>query len=135
MPRRARQTCRVNETAEKVLSDNLRWLMGQSSDLNSQAKLAAKAKIDQRTVGRILNSEHMPTLDKISALATAYAVEPWQLLAPGLGSSLYKIDADRRIVPVMATPVQAGAAVASVSGSGATSSSTGASRKRPDWAA
>lgn len=76
--------------------------MSNSVELNSQAKLGGRAKIDQRTVGRILNSEHMPTLDKISALAEAYGIEAWQLLAPGLGSSLYKIDADRRIVPVLA---------------------------------
>lgn len=103
--------------------------MASSKDLNSQAKLGAKAKIDQRTVGRILNSEHMPTLDKIAALATVYGIEPWQLLAPGLGASLYKIDAERRIVPVMSMFKQP-AAVASVAGVEATSSISSEPRKR-----
>jgi hypothetical protein len=100
MPQVSWQTCRVDKTPEKTLADNLTWLMKNSADYNSQAKVGAKAGIDQKTVGRIMNKTNFPTLDKLTALAAVFGVEAWQLIAPRLGADLYKIDADRRVVPV-----------------------------------
>lgn len=99
LPRQAAQTCSVNRRPEKLLAVNLQWLM-DNTPMNSQAKVGAKAKIDQKTVGRIMNMTNSPTLEKLSALANAFGVEAWQLLAPRLGASLYQIDKDRRVVPV-----------------------------------
>ena len=55
-----------------------------SSDLRTQAALGKRARIDQRTVGRILHCEHSPTLKQVDALAHAFGLLPWQLLVPNL---------------------------------------------------
>lgn len=86
MPLCGGQTSRVDKTPEKTLAENLLWLKDSTPDLDSQAKIAAKAGIDQTTVGRILRAQNYPTLDKITALAKAFKVEAWQLLAPNLGA-------------------------------------------------
>lgn len=75
-----------------VLSDNLKALMRDHPEWASQRKLAAKAGIDQRTVGRILNQEHSPNLIQVEKLAEVFEVQPWQLLAPHLGAGLYSVD-------------------------------------------
>jgi transcriptional regulator with XRE-family HTH domain len=75
-----------------VLSANLKVLMGRSPELASQRKLALKAGIDQRTVGRILNQEHSPNLIQVGKLAEVFDVQAWQLLAPNLGAGLYTVD-------------------------------------------
>jgi transcriptional regulator with XRE-family HTH domain len=75
-----------------VLSINLKALMRDYPEWASQRKLALKAGIDQRTVGRILNMEHSPNLAQIDKLAEVFNVQPWQLLAPNLGAGLYSVD-------------------------------------------
>jgi transcriptional regulator with XRE-family HTH domain len=100
VPHTSRQTANVEKDPSKILSENLTWLMQTSRELTSQAKIGAKAGIDQKTVGRILNRDHSPTLDKLASVAAAFGVEVWQLLAPRLGADLYQIDSDRRVVPV-----------------------------------
>jgi len=67
-----------------VLSVNLKALMAASDSYKSQRQVAAKAGMDQRTVGRILNEEHSPTLVQLERLAGAFNLMPWQLLVPGL---------------------------------------------------
>ena len=42
------------------------------------------AKIDQRTVGRILNMEHEPTFGQLTKLARVFKLQPWQMLVPNL---------------------------------------------------
>lgn len=71
----------------QILADNLRKLMKASKDLTSQADVGAKAGVNQRTVGRILNQEHFPTLDILEAIAGVFKLEPWQLLVPNLDPS------------------------------------------------
>lgn len=70
--------------SKSVLSANLKRLMAASEDLRTQAALGKKAKIDQRTVGRILNGEHSPQLKQIEAIAEAFDLLPWQILVPGI---------------------------------------------------
>lgn len=92
MPCASRHTClsptggRVKQfgMSPSVLSDNIKKLMEASADLNTQAALGRRCGIDQRTVVRIINLEHSPTLEKIEAIATAYGLLPWQILVPGL---------------------------------------------------
>lgn len=93
------QTCRVSKSPRQTLSDNLRWLMANTR-FDTQAKLGGLAAIDQRTIGRFLNMEHAPTLDKLGDMARGLGLEAWQMLAPKFGADLYEIDAERRIVPV-----------------------------------
>ena len=85
---------------KQTLALNVQSLMERKPELSSQAKVGAKAKIDQKTVSRILNATHATTLDKLEALAAAMHVEPWQLIAPKLGADLYIMDAEKRLISV-----------------------------------
>ena len=67
-----------------TLSANLKALMSAHATLTTQAALGKAAGIDQRTVGRIINGTHSPTLKAVEALARAYRLAAWQLLMPGL---------------------------------------------------
>lgn len=96
-----------------TLATNLASLRGGQRLLTSQKAIADKAGIDQRTVGRILNKEHAATLTQVERLAGVFGVEPWQLLAPELGTHLYQISADKRLVAVTA-PVPGASQVISV---------------------
>ncbi len=74
----------------KILADNVAELMRATPELNSHAKVAAKAtmwaiksrKIGARTIGHLLDYERgpQPQLDTIVAVAKAFKVEPWMLL-------------------------------------------------------
>lgn len=86
------------------LAVNLRWLKDVRPDLGSQQALGNKAKIDQRTVGRILNAEHSPTLEKIVALANACGVTAADLLTYRLGAGLYRFDRNHPVPAVSAEP-------------------------------
>ena len=68
----------------KTLAANLAALMQASSEMPSQSAVAKRAGMDQRTVGRILNEEHSPTITQLERLARAFGLEPWQLLVPSL---------------------------------------------------
>ena len=70
--------------ALQVLAENLERLIASHPELNSQPKLAAKAKMDQKTVYRIITKQNEPSTDKLEKLAKALNLEPWQLLVPGL---------------------------------------------------
>lgn len=100
MPYLCRQTWVVDKTPERTLAANLHWLMTNSADYQSAGKLAKKAGVDQKTIWRVLNQTNVPTLDKLTKLAGVFKIEAWQLLAPRLGADFYKIDSDRRVVPV-----------------------------------
>jgi transcriptional regulator with XRE-family HTH domain len=54
----------------------------------SQADIAKKASLDQTTVGRVLRKSNATSIDKLEGLAKAFGVQPWQLLAPGLGGTI-----------------------------------------------
>jgi transcriptional regulator with XRE-family HTH domain len=84
----------------QTLADNLAWLMQNSAEYGSAGLLGKKAGVDQKTIWRILNHTNQPTIDKLAKLAAVFKLEAWQLLAPRLGGELYKIDPQRRIVPV-----------------------------------
>lgn len=87
MPMVSRDHRNVITDAAQVLADNLRSLMSQHADMKTQAKVAKRASMDQRTVGRILNKEHSPTLKQIDGLASAFGLLPWQLLVPNLDAT------------------------------------------------
>lgn len=68
----------------RLLAANLETLMHARPTLRTQSAVAKAAAVDQRTVGRILRCEHAPTLAQVEKLAKAFALQPWQLLAPEL---------------------------------------------------
>jgi transcriptional regulator with XRE-family HTH domain len=67
-----------------LVAANLQRLMAASADCRSQAALARRSKVPQRTIGRILNKEVTPSLDVLEQLAKAFDLLPWQLLVPEL---------------------------------------------------
>lgn len=71
----------------RTLARNLDALMKAHADMRSQAAVARRAGIDQRTVGRILHTKHAPTLQQIDKLASAFGMPAWQLLLPGFDPS------------------------------------------------
>lgn len=71
----------------EVLSENIKNLMISHQLINSQSEISRHCDIPQRTVGRILNGETHATLGSIVGIATAFGLEPWQLLVPGLDPS------------------------------------------------
>lgn len=94
MPCLARQDCLVPakthappSPALRTLAANLETLRENDRELNSQPKIAAAAKINQKTVWRIFNMLNEPTLEQVSKLAAAFELEPWQLLVPNLHPS------------------------------------------------
>lgn len=86
LPQIHRQNCLMHGSDE-ILSENLKKLMASRPDLSSQAAVGEKAGIDQRTVGRIINREHSPSLEKIQGLAKAFGLQPWQILSADFGAA------------------------------------------------
>jgi len=58
--------------------------MENHATLDSQAKLGARAKINQKTVSRYLAGTHEATIGNVHMLAKAFELETWQLLTPNL---------------------------------------------------
>jgi transcriptional regulator with XRE-family HTH domain len=90
MPYTRWQTCLMPTTAREALAANLQWVQ-ENTELDSQAKIGARAKIDQKTVGRYMNGSHAATLDSVQKLADVLKIEPWQMLAPSFGEGLHTI--------------------------------------------
>lgn len=71
--------------ALETLASNLKALKAKDRDLSSDGKIAKKAGLDQKTVNRIVNKKHEPTLAALSQLSAAVGLQhPWQLLVPNL---------------------------------------------------
>lgn len=71
-------------SALQVLSQNLDRLMQGSKEYNAQAAVARKAKVDQKTISRIIHKTNEPSLDKLERIAAVFGLQPWQMLVPGL---------------------------------------------------
>ena len=56
----------------------LRGLMDNTPALNTQPKVAARAKISQSTVQRVLSRSQAPTVDLIDDIARAFDIQPSQ---------------------------------------------------------
>ena len=68
-----------------VVATNLERLMERArlkgeARLASQNGLARRAKVGQRTIGRILSREQVPSVDVLDAIARAYDLQGWQLM-------------------------------------------------------
>ena len=86
--------------SRRVLQDNLNALMRAHSSLSTNTKVATKAMVGSGTISRLRNAEVAASTDMLDALATAFALQPWQLLLPGLDpenlSELPSMSADER---------------------------------------
>ena len=67
-----------------VLARNLKALMQAHEPPLSGRALGIAAKIDPKTVTRILAAKHAANIDTIAALAGVFHLLPWQLLVPGM---------------------------------------------------
>jgi len=68
---------------QAVLAANLAALMAITPELDSQVKLAKKARLNQTTVSRILSCRNACSVANLQKLAAAFKVAPWTLLIPG----------------------------------------------------
>lgn len=68
----------------ETVSVNLQRLMEEHVELRTQSALARRAKVPQRTIGRIVNREVTASLDVLEALAKPFDLQPWQLLIPNI---------------------------------------------------
>lgn len=78
--------------ATEVLAANLRRLMQKHLELNTQAKVAAAAGVNQKTISNCLNPGQRlagktgktpsPTLTQVENVARAFGLQAWELLKP-----------------------------------------------------
>lgn len=64
----------------EILARNLAAAMEADPNIGTQQKLAAKARISQAHVSRLLLCEAAATLDIIAALSEAVKCQPWELI-------------------------------------------------------
>lgn len=82
----------MGASATEVLAANLKRLMTETPQLSTQAKVAAAAKVDQKTISNCLNPGQRltsktgktpsPTLAQVEKIAAAFGLDVWQLLQP-----------------------------------------------------
>lgn len=65
-----------------ILAANINALIDDNDDFKSPAKLVEASGVSNGTLGRIRNAEIATTVDQLGRLATAFGVEPWELLVP-----------------------------------------------------
>jgi transcriptional regulator with XRE-family HTH domain len=67
---------------ESIIGDNLDALMRFRADLSTNHKVAKKADVPPRTIGRIRNAEVSCSVDTLPKVAKVFGIEPWHLLIP-----------------------------------------------------
>lgn len=82
----------MSAPATEVLAANLRRLMQEKPDLDTQVKVAAAAGVNQKTISNCLNPGQRqagktgrmpsPTLAQVEKIAGAFGLEVWELLRP-----------------------------------------------------
>lgn len=65
------------KTTTQALSDNLRMLMERTE--MSQAELAKKSGVSQRTISNILAGTHEPGIEIVDKIARVFGLEGWKL--------------------------------------------------------
>jgi transcriptional regulator with XRE-family HTH domain len=68
----------------ETVANNLRALMLRTPEYSSPKKLAAKIRTSKSTVERIRAGSVACQIDTLEAIASAFDLQPWQLLVPGL---------------------------------------------------
>lgn len=80
-----------------VLAQNLELLKKQSSDLNTQEKIAKRAKVSQTSISQMLRPDNptaeSPKLSQVEKVANAFGLSTWQLLLDQqtVGKSLFDL--------------------------------------------
>lgn len=69
-----------------ALAHNLSYLMRR--DKMSEATLARRSGVAQKTINNIRNGISVPTLDTVESLAAAFSISSWHLILPNLPDDL-----------------------------------------------
>lgn len=79
------------EDSGAALSANIKALMqyerDKNRDLTSDAKVAKRAGVDQKTVWRMVNEANSARVESVAKVAEAFGLSTWQILVPGLDPS------------------------------------------------
>lgn len=79
----------MGKTVDQLLADNLNRLMSSpTSSLKTNVAVGRRSGIGQATVDRARNNHAGLSIAKVEALARAFNLEAWQLLAPDLGEKV-----------------------------------------------
>jgi transcriptional regulator with XRE-family HTH domain len=70
----------VEKQARQTLARNVADRMHRDPNLDTQKKLAARAKVAQPHISRILRGTSAATIDVIAGIARAFGCQPWELL-------------------------------------------------------
>lgn len=100
----------------ELLARRLRELMDARPDLDTQMKVAAKSKLGQSTIQRILSDQQAATVDVVEALAKAFGISPVELLIDDrkdaqLLLALGKLDAEEKLRVLSYIEVSSGVAM------------------------
>lgn len=87
---------------KRVLWQNIGALMTLHYGGEQLGRFARESGIGAATMTRIKAQKTSVGVDVIEAIARKFKIQPWQVLAPGLGADLYIINDERRVVPVIA---------------------------------
>lgn len=70
-----------------IFPANVKKLMEADKPPLTQSALAGRAKMHQRTLGRIINAEVSPTLEQMTKIAHGLDAALWQLLVPEIDAT------------------------------------------------
>lgn len=79
------------KTAGEVLAANLKLLMSKDQNLSSGPKVAKASGVARKSINNMAENRHDPLLSSIEAIALAFGLEAYQLLAPGIDNNLLVI--------------------------------------------
>lgn len=74
----------MQNSSLKILSSNLKALMADHPEFNTQGKVGAKANLNQTTIGGILRCKNAPSIAQLDKIAKVFELTTWQLLYPDL---------------------------------------------------
>jgi len=84
----------MGKNVNQLLAANLEFLMRETPALATQAQLAAKSGVDQKTISNYLAPDNRPVgkkgrpasakLTEVELIARAFKLEAWELLHPEL---------------------------------------------------
>lgn len=73
-----------NTPLHHALAVNVKKLMKESTQYDTQAKLAVAVGVDQATISRIINGKYPTSIDHVEAVAKVFGLTAWQLLVPNM---------------------------------------------------
>jgi len=81
----------MQSSATLTLAENVKALMQRAGNI-SQVELARRSGVSKSALGYLLNyrdaQDRHATTQTVEAVAKAFGLEPWQLLAPNLGEAV-----------------------------------------------